>query len=104
MWGFGLRINEVLNLRLKDIQSEEMLSIIGKGGKERLIPIYEENLDELIKNNISKGTLNFSLVNGDVIEESEAIFIAVGTPMDADGNTDLEILKTCIKDIKVHLR
>lgn len=81
-----------------DNQEDKIVKI-----KKGMIPIYEENLDELIKNNITKGSLNFSLVNGDIIEESEAIFIAVGTPMDADGNTDLEILKTCIKDIKVHL-
>ena len=78
---------------------EDKIEKINKG----LTPIYEENLDELIKKNISKGSLNFSLVNGDIIEKSEAVFIAVGTPMDANGNTDLEILKTCIKDIKVHL-
>ncbi len=50
MWGFGLRISEVLSIKLKDIQSEDLISIIGKGGKERLIPIYEEikkNLHEM---------------------------------------------------------
>ena len=66
---------------------EDKIEKINKG----LIPIYEENLDELIKKNISKGSLNFSLMNGDIIEKSEAVFIAVGTPMDANGNTDLEI-------------
>ena len=42
MWGFGLRINEVLNLKLKDIRSKDTISITGKGGKNRLIPIFPE--------------------------------------------------------------
>ena len=41
MWGYGLRISEVLNLKLSDLQSND-LSIFGKGKKTRLIPIAEE--------------------------------------------------------------
>ena len=41
MWGYGLRISEVLNLKLKDFYMED-LRIIGKGGKIRLIPIVNE--------------------------------------------------------------
>ena len=42
MWGFGMRINEVLNLKVKDISNDDFISIIGKGGKERILPIYSE--------------------------------------------------------------
>ena len=42
MWGFGLRINEVLSLKLKDIRSKDSIYIKGKGGKNRLIPIFPE--------------------------------------------------------------
>ena len=41
MWGYGLRISEVLNLKLKDTNIED-LRIIGKGGKIRVIPIATE--------------------------------------------------------------
>ncbi len=41
MWGYGLRISEVLNLKLKDTNKEE-IRIIGKGGKERIIPISKK--------------------------------------------------------------
>ncbi len=41
MWGYGLRISEVLNLKLKDINHYD-LRIIGKGCKVRLIPIDKE--------------------------------------------------------------
>ena len=42
MWGFGLRINEVLNLKLKDIESKDIITVLGKGGKDRLIPIFPQ--------------------------------------------------------------
>ena len=41
MWGYGMRISEVLNLKLKDFYMED-LRIIGKGGKIRVIPIANE--------------------------------------------------------------
>ena len=41
MWGYGLRISEVLNLKLKDTYMED-IRIIGKGGKIRVIPIATE--------------------------------------------------------------
>ena len=41
MWGYGLRISEVLDLKLKDLCVED-LRIIGKGGKIRVIPIATE--------------------------------------------------------------
>ena len=41
MWGYGLRISEVLDLKLKDLYVED-LRIIGKGGKIRVIPIATE--------------------------------------------------------------
>ena len=41
MWGYGLRISEVLDLKLKDFYVED-LRIIGKGGKIRVIPIATE--------------------------------------------------------------
>ena len=41
MWGYGLRISEALNLKLKDTYMED-IRIIGKGGKVRTIPIAKE--------------------------------------------------------------
>ena len=41
MWGYGLRISEVINLKLSDLQSND-LHIFGKGKKTRLIPIANE--------------------------------------------------------------
>tara|TARA_B100000989_G_scaffold296721_1_gene280577 strand:- start:41 stop:952 length:912 start_codon:yes stop_codon:yes gene_type:complete len=44
MWGFGLRINEVLNLKISDLKTGNFISIIGKGQKNRLIPVFSEIL------------------------------------------------------------
>ena len=41
MWGYGLRIGEVLNLRKKDL-SLSGIRIKGKGGKIRVIPMLEK--------------------------------------------------------------
>ncbi len=41
MWGYGLRIGEVLNLRKKDL-SMSGIRIKGKGGKIRVIPMLEK--------------------------------------------------------------
>ena len=41
MWGYGLRISEVLNLKFKDLETNN-LTIIGKGQKSRIIPILSE--------------------------------------------------------------
>ena len=41
MWGYGLRINEVLNLKVQDISSSDLI-ITGKGRKQRIIPLSAE--------------------------------------------------------------
>ena len=41
MWGYGLRISEVLNLKLSDLHSND-LHIFGKGKKTRIIPLSAE--------------------------------------------------------------
>lgn len=48
MWGYGLRISEVLNIRLKDTSSDE-IRIIGKGNKLRIIPVALEVISFLKK-------------------------------------------------------
>lgn len=48
--GTGIRISELCDLRREDISySEKTIRIYGKGGKERILPIYNENLWEEIK-------------------------------------------------------
>ena len=67
MWGYGLRISEVLNLKLSDLQSND-LSIFGKGKKTRLIPIAEE-VCMFLKQMIKKCPFEF--------DENNFIFVGI---------------------------
>ncbi len=48
LYGCGLRVSELVTLRLSDIHvSEGFLSIIGKGNKQRLVPIGSRAISQL---------------------------------------------------------
>ena len=48
MYGCGLRVSEVISLNISDIyMKDEFIRIIGKGDKERLVPIGKKTLKEL---------------------------------------------------------
>ena len=49
-------------------------------------PIYEPGLSELMQECIANGSLSFSGDTAAATRASEAIFIAVGTPISADGS------------------
>lgn len=53
------------------------------------VPIYENNLDELVNRNIKAGRLSFTTSLEECLNDMEAIFCAVGTPPDEDGSADL---------------
>ena len=67
------------------------------------IPIYEPELETIIKNNKSKGKLNFSTDINKAIKNSQIIFIAVGTPMSKNGDLDLSAIKNVAKTIGANL-
>ena len=48
LYSSGLRVSELINLKNKDIDfEEEMVKVIGKGQKERIIPIGSKALDSI---------------------------------------------------------
>lgn len=57
--------------------------------KQGIVPIYEPNLDQLIKSNQQAGRLHFSTDFLEGFNQSLFIFIAVGTPPRSDGSADL---------------
>ena len=67
------------------------------------IPIYEPELETIIKDNKSKGRLNFSTDINKAIKNSQIIFIAVGTPMSKNGDSDLSAIENVAKIIGTNL-
>ena len=48
MYATGIRVSEMTNLNLKDLNiSESYLRVIGKGNKERILPVYSEALSSV---------------------------------------------------------
>jgi UDPglucose 6-dehydrogenase len=61
--------------------------------------IYEPGLEELMQRAIQNGFLSFSDSIKDSVEASEVIFIAVGTPPDADGAPDMQYVLAVAREI-----
>ena len=67
------------------------------------IPIYEPGLKTLVAKNSAEGRLSFTTELGPAIEESKAVFIAVGTPPRPDGSADLTFIREVAEQIGEHL-
>ncbi|MBN1756562.1 UDP-glucose/GDP-mannose dehydrogenase family protein [bacterium] len=61
--------------------------------KRGIVPFYEPGIDELLSKNLKSGTLSFTenLVNA--VQDSDIVFIAVGTPSQSDGSPNMEYVK-----------
>ena len=68
-----------------------------------IMPIYEPGLEDIVKRNVQKERLIFKTKLSEVVNESDAIFIAVGTPPDEDGSADLKYVLAVAREIGQHL-
>jgi nucleotide sugar dehydrogenase len=68
-----------------------------------IMPIYEPGLEDIVKRNVLKERLFFKTKLSEVVNASDAIFIAVGTPPDEDGSADLKYVVGVAKEIGQHL-
>jgi len=66
-------------------------------------PIYEPGVEDLLKRGIKAGFIDFTDSIGYATEQSEVIFIAVGTPPAADGAPDLSMVKAVATEIGKHV-
>jgi len=61
--------------------------------------IHEPGLEDLVAKNMREGRLSFSTSIEEGVKSSLVIFIAVGTPSDADGSADLKFVEDVAKEI-----
>jgi UDPglucose 6-dehydrogenase len=71
--------------------------------KKGILPIYEPGLEEIVKRNVKAKRLLFTLDYKESIPNSEAVFIAVGTPPKATGEADLSVVFEVAKKIGENL-
>ena len=67
--------------------------------KEGVSPIYEQDLEELMKKNYKEGRLNYTTDYRNAYKEADAIFIGVGTPELPDGSANLNYVATVSRQI-----
>ena len=67
--------------------------------KKGIVPIYEPGLEKMVLKNYEKQNLFFTTDLGEALQESEIVFIAVGTPMGEDGSADLQYVTAVAKEI-----
>ena len=75
--------------------NEEKINMLNRGE----IPIYEPGLSPMVKRNVDSGRLLFSTNLPEAIDDSQAVFIAVGTPPDEDGSADLSYVLAVAEEI-----
>jgi UDPglucose 6-dehydrogenase len=69
------------------------------------VPIFEPGLNSLVATNVAAGRLDFVTDPGRAVSESDAVFIAVGTPSRrGDGHADLSYLYAAVHEIAANLR
>ncbi len=71
--------------------------------KQGIIPIYEPGLEEMVKDNMAAGRLNFTTDVKEAVDFGLFQFIAVGTPPDEDGSADLRYVIAVAKSVAEHM-
>ena len=74
---------------------EEKVKLMEKG----ISPIYEQDLEMLMKKNYKEGRIHYTTNYKDAYKEADAIFIGVGTPEQADGSANLSYVATVSRQI-----
>ncbi len=67
--------------------------------KNGIIPIYEPGLDAIVKKNVEDGRLHFTTDIRSAVERAQVVFLAVGTPPQADGTPDMSYYRQAAKDV-----
>ena len=70
-----------------------------EGLKNNIMPIFEPNLDTLVKSSQERGDLIFTTDIKEALDDTNIVFIAVGTPMAEDGSANLDYIFSAASDI-----
>ncbi|MCG1010975.1 UDP-glucose/GDP-mannose dehydrogenase family protein [Salinicoccus sp. ID82-1] len=62
-------------------------------------PIYEKDLEEMMRRNYSLGRLDYTIDYKNAYKDADVIFIGVGTPEQPDGSADLSYIATVARQI-----
>ncbi|MCK5594778.1 UDP-glucose/GDP-mannose dehydrogenase family protein [bacterium] len=82
------------NVICVDIDKEKI-----EGLKKGIIPIYEPGLEEMVERNLSEKRISFTTEVSEGVENSEIIFIAVGTPSKKSGEADLSYVEAVSQSV-----
>jgi len=75
-----------------------------KSLKKKEIPIYEPGLEEMIRDNVKNKRLSFTACLKEAVDNSEVIFITVGTPSRENGEADLTGVENVAREIAKYMR
>ena len=67
--------------------------------KSGISPIYEQDLEELMRKNYEAGRLDYTTDYKSAYKDADAIFIGVGTPEQPDGSANLSYIATVSRQI-----
>ncbi|HET6348756.1 MAG TPA: UDP-glucose/GDP-mannose dehydrogenase family protein, partial [Candidatus Krumholzibacteria bacterium] len=77
----------------------DRIDALGRGE----IPIYEPELKDVVARNVEGERLLFTTDLAKTVSDADVVFIAVGTPSQPDGGTDLKYVFDAATDIAKHL-
>lgn len=75
-------------------KDEAKVQLLNQGG----VPIYEEHLLDLLARHLNRG-VGFTTELRPAVEQSDVIFIAVGTPQGNSGSADLSYVEAVVSEI-----
>ncbi|MES2217651.1 MAG: UDP-glucose/GDP-mannose dehydrogenase family protein [Pseudomonadota bacterium] len=82
-----------------DVNQEKITNL-----RNGILPIYEPGLEPMVMSNVAEGRLMFATSLAELPFEPQVIFIAVGTPSDADGSADMQYVLNAARDIGSYLK
>ncbi len=83
-----------VNVTCVDIDTKKIENL-----KKGIIPIYEPGLEDIVFRNFKAERLHFTTQLADVLNDTEVIFSAVGTPPNQDGSADLQYVLDVAREI-----